>query len=286
MTQSHLPYFDYLLSQLDGSNPTVERSLRRHVHLGYWDLPESARYDDTDFADAAERAVVELCRFAEVADGQRVLDVGCGFGGTIASLNERFSGLGLIGVNIDGRQLTRAQQLVQPRDGNRVDFFQADACCLPFATGSFDCVLAVECIFHFPSRAAFLAEAHRVVRPNGVLAIADFVPSPAFWPIGRLMASNWVAGRSFLGRTDLACTLAGYRRLAEQTGWSITAVRDVTRQTLPNYRHFREMVASVGPIDAQAFGVPVWAAAAALRVGEFIAASGLLKYCLLSLIRQ
>jgi cyclopropane fatty-acyl-phospholipid synthase-like methyltransferase len=36
------------------------------------------------------------------------VDVGCGFGGTIASLNEHFSDLQLTGVNIDLRQLDRA----------------------------------------------------------------------------------------------------------------------------------------------------------------------------------
>ena len=38
---------------------------------------------------------------------------------------------------------------------------------VPLATGSVDHVLAVECVFHFPSRKAFFREAARVLRPGG-----------------------------------------------------------------------------------------------------------------------
>src|SRR5438034_5931485 len=44
---------------------------------------------------------------------------------------------------------------------------EADACALPFPDASFDRVLAVECIFHFPSRLRFLKEAARVLKPGG-----------------------------------------------------------------------------------------------------------------------
>ena len=56
-----------------------------------------------------------MCDVAEIRDGMRIIDVGCGFGGTIASLNERFSELELVGVNIDSRQLERATDMVQLR---------------------------------------------------------------------------------------------------------------------------------------------------------------------------
>jgi ubiquinone/menaquinone biosynthesis C-methylase UbiE len=66
-----------------------------------------------------------------VRDGMRVLDCGCGFGGTIASPNERFSGLDLVGLNIDARQLEVAERKVEAAPGNSVSFLQGDACELP-----------------------------------------------------------------------------------------------------------------------------------------------------------
>jgi SAM-dependent methyltransferase len=41
------------------------------------------------------------------------------------------------------------------------------------ADGSFDGVISVEAAFHFPSRARFFAEAHRVLRPGGALTMSD-----------------------------------------------------------------------------------------------------------------
>jgi len=71
-----------------------------------------------------------------VADGVSILDAGCGFGGTVASLNERFSGLEMIGLNIDPRQLERAAARVLARPDNQLRWRAADACSLPYAMAS------------------------------------------------------------------------------------------------------------------------------------------------------
>ena len=185
MTQVQLPYFDFLLSQLDQRNASIETSFGRHVHWGYWPAPRRALLSDADFAIAAERLTQEICALADLADGHLVLDVGCGFGGTIAFLNERFDAMQLLGVNIDPRQLDRAKRLVLPLKHNTIAFQEGDACALPFPDASFDRVLAVECIFHFPSRETFFQEACRVLKPGGLLTLSDFLPSKAFAPFCR-----------------------------------------------------------------------------------------------------
>lgn len=71
----------------------MKKSFGRHVHWGYGDDPQTALCDDEDYAAAAAKLTLELGQLAGIAEGQDVLDVGCGFGGTIASLNERFGRL-------------------------------------------------------------------------------------------------------------------------------------------------------------------------------------------------
>lgn len=274
MKMPQLPYFDFLFSELAKGNRTIEKSFGRHVHWGYWDDPSAAVCDDEDYALAAERLTLELCRLADIASGQRVLDVGCGFGGTVASLNERFRGLDLIGANIDERQLVRARELVKPANGNNVEFRQGDACSLPFQDASFDRLLAVECVFHFPSRETFFREANRVLRPGGVLVLSDFVPVPAFVPVSWLSTTRLFEKYNPFGICNVQYTVGRYRRLAARSGFSGMTERNVTLQTLPTYRYLKQILA----LKAGAH----WLEPYLLEVLRLLSASGLLKYHFLS----
>lgn len=105
-----LPYFDQLLSLLDQGYPAIDIAFGRHVHWGYWQNPEQAFYSPEDYNNAAEQLTRQVYAATNVDNGQSVLDVGCGFGGTIALLNENFSQMNLVGLNIDPRQLERARK--------------------------------------------------------------------------------------------------------------------------------------------------------------------------------
>lgn len=237
MTKSNinLPYFDLLLQEFNQENTEIENALGRHVHWGYWENPKLAQKTVVDFQIATENLSKLLCDFAQIKDGMKILDVGCGFGGTIASLNERFSNLQLVGVNIDNRQLERARKLVLPQNNNQIEFVCASASELPFEDNYFDVVLAVECIFHFPSRDAFFQQAQRVLKPQGKFALSDFVSSgkntlfiPFFNDLGAAIITN------FYGKSN-ACTMIDYEKLAVNHKFNLIKQQDITEETLPTY---------------------------------------------------
>jgi len=271
-----LPYFDLLLGRIAEGDAEVERGFGEHVHWGLW--PDPAAADPTsadDYAAAAERLSLALIGMAGMRPGDRVLDVGCGFGGTLALLRRDLPGLGLTGLNIEDRQLRRAAGLARARPGAPPAFVAGDACALPFADGSFDRLLAVECIFHFPSRLAFLREARRVLRPGGSLVLSDFLLKPAIAPLGRLSALPGLRRLNLFGRCDLSATNGAYRALAAETGLVLSEIRDVTRETLPTYAFLRHLLAGQRPVPA------AWLGRAVVGWLDFTSRRRLLRYGLL-----
>ncbi|QEG37981.1 class I SAM-dependent methyltransferase [Bythopirellula goksoeyrii] len=230
------PYIDGLLQRLANGDSRTAAAFSRHVHWGYWEEPPRAVCTPEEYGEAAEHLCRVLCNTAGIDDGMRIVDVGCGFGGTIASLSERFGQLQLVGVNIDPRQLERAAELVRPCGINSIEFVQADAARIPLDDSSCDVVLAVESVFHF-DRAAFVAEASRLLAPGGNLTLSDFVPSErAAEYLDAIDFSADEAVQWSYGEIDLTCSLDRYRELAKANGLRLTKAMDVTENTLPTYK--------------------------------------------------
>jgi SAM-dependent methyltransferase len=244
-----LPYFDDLFSR--SADSPIARAFQRHVHWGYFASSEAVDDSDEGFQVAAEAMTQRVCLAARVRNGLRILDVGCGVGGTIAYLNERLSDCELVGLNIDERQLVRARQLVQAGRGNSARFVAGDACELPFDVGAFDVVTAVECIFHFPSRRRFFSEARRVLRPGGTLMVSDIVidgdkiDQMAAWAEHNASALGGFYGSS----TSTSVVSTVYADLAGSEGFTVISDTDITAATMPTYPFLKRLYRDAGRQD-------------------------------------
>ncbi|SDJ10071.1 Methyltransferase domain-containing protein [Lentzea albidocapillata subsp. violacea] len=118
----------------------------------------------------------EMVAAAGLRGGQRVLDVGCGTGNLLRTTGKRHRDVELFGVDPDLKMLARAERKLR-RAGLRARLDKGFAQELAFPDASFDAVFSSLMLHHLDtaSKDEMLAEVRRVLRPGGVLVLADAV---------------------------------------------------------------------------------------------------------------
>jgi ubiquinone/menaquinone biosynthesis C-methylase UbiE len=107
-----------------------------------------------------------------LADGDHVLDVGCGTGEDARTIAGRFPGVSVIGIDASEDKIreARARTLGLPRP---VDFRASDTYALPFEDETFDACRADRVFHHLVDPQKALAEMARVTRPGGRVVVSD-----------------------------------------------------------------------------------------------------------------
>lgn len=189
-----------------------------HVHHGLWatgrETPEQA----------VEALIDLLAERLALAPGQRICDVGCGYGATALYLAARH-GVRVMGLTLSPVQAERARKAAS---GNaRVEVECRDWFCNGLEGESFDRVYAIESSEHMVDKARFFAEAFRTLRTGGRLGV--------FAWLAREGAKDWEI-RHLLepicreGRLPSMGSESEYRDLAREAGLRVTGFEDLSRQ--------------------------------------------------------
>jgi tocopherol O-methyltransferase len=155
---------EVIRSHYDLATPFYRLFWGRHIHHGLWEGSESPSV-------AQQKLTETVVREAGINGGERVLDVGCGMGGSSIHLAKECA------CDVTGITLSRVQRrwasLAARWNGvaNRTRFRVADAETVQFTPQTFDLVWSIECTEHLFDKAAFFRRVSSWLRPGGKVAI-------------------------------------------------------------------------------------------------------------------
>lgn len=123
-----------------------------------------------------------------IGPGVSVIDVGCGAGRHSFEAYRRGADVIAFDQSVEDLNdvdaiLTAMKQQGEAPDSARAEAVKGDALALPYADGTFDCVIASEILEHVPEDEAAIAELVRVLKPGGALAVTvpRWLPEKVCW---------------------------------------------------------------------------------------------------------
>jgi tocopherol O-methyltransferase len=225
---------DSIRDHYDRLSPLYAALWGEHIHHGYWNGEEISP------AAAQVMLVEQLARFARINRGSRVLDVGCGLGGSAIWLAEHLE-CTVLGVTISDVQARIASQSARRAGVNdRVRFEVVDANALNLLPSSFDAVWIVEASEHLFDKARFFRECAHCLRRGegsggGVIALCAWLAgSQRIDPSG---------DHSLLTRVCASMLCPSLGTVEDHIGWlggagfQQSAFQEITTNVLPTWAH-------------------------------------------------
>jgi tocopherol O-methyltransferase len=188
-----------------------------HVHHGFW---RTGRESPTE---AVEQLVELVAAEAGVGRDCEAVDIGCGYGATARQLATRF------GARITGLTITPAQfhYAVTATSGDNPQYFLRDWLSNGLPDSAFDAAYAIESTEHMEDKRRAFAEAFRVLRPGGRLAVCAWTAAD---PVRQWKARHLLEPICREGRLPSMGTEADYRGLIAGAGFAVESATDVSRQ--------------------------------------------------------
>lgn len=168
---------------------------RMKYSSGYWPREE------TTFEESEEAMLDLTTRRAGLADGQDVLELGCGWGSLTLWMAEKFPGSRITGVSNSATQKAHIDAEAARRGFSNVRILTADMNEFEAGDGAFDRVVSVEMFEHMKNYQLLLAKIARWLRPDGRLFVHIFTHREFAYHFEGKDPSDWITRYFFEGGT-------------------------------------------------------------------------------------
>jgi len=209
-------------------------------HFGFHD------HERQRHAQSLDNTNRTLARMARIHASDRVLDAGCGLGGSSFWLAQNLHAHA-VGITLSRDQSEQARRIAIRRGlSDKVEFHCSDFTATSFPNASFDVVWAVESLCHAEIKHRFYLEAARLLRPGGRLVIAEFIRttrrvSQHIEQVIREWLDGWAIPDLDTAEEHIdAATAAGFRDID---------LRDCTIFTRPSLRKLYRLALLASPIN-------------------------------------
>jgi cyclopropane-fatty-acyl-phospholipid synthase len=152
----------------------------------------------TSLPDAEEAMLRLTCARAQLAAGQEILELGCGWGSLTLWMAEMFPQSRITGVSNSGSQRTFIEARAAERRLSNVRIITADMNTFAAEKG-YDRVVSVEMFEHMRNWEALLGRVAGWLKPDGKLFIHIFTHSRFAYPYEVRGAGDWMAQHFFTG---------------------------------------------------------------------------------------
>lgn len=155
--------------------------------------------DDSTLAEAEEAMLTLYAERAGLADGQDILELGCGWGSLSLWLAQRFPGSRITGVSNSApqRRFIEARAAALGLDNLRI--LTCDVNVLDLPGGHYDRVVSIEMFEHLRNYRTMLARIAGWLRPGGALFVHIFCHDRDAYPFETAGEHNWMGRHFFTG---------------------------------------------------------------------------------------
>ena len=208
------------------------------LHFGYYDKQTRKH------KDAVLRMNEVMSERAEIKIGEKVIDAGCGIGGSSIWLANN-KNCEVTGINIVDTQVQQASKnAIKAGAENEVKFLKADYAHLPIKDNTYDVFWALESVVHAPNKADVVNEAFRVLKKGGRIVMAEYLlrEKPPLNKEENFYLQPWLDGWSMPSLE----TNSGYKEHLESAGFTDIQFHNINGNIKPSLRRLRLVLAREG----------------------------------------
>ncbi|MGI9476955.1 MAG: SAM-dependent methyltransferase [Hyphomicrobiaceae bacterium] len=196
---------------------------------------------DETVAEASRAMTLHLLELAGVTAGQKVLDIACGYGGTLRLLADM--GCEAAGIDISETCISYARTANAAAGFDDIAVSLGDFHAIDSEPAAWDAVICQEAIIHATDRPKVFAEAYRVLRAGGVFAFSDILTAP-----GADLARVGAAYARL--RAESGATVRDYEDMARSAGFKVEYVEQRPNDIATHYDKLADALASNKRSDA------------------------------------